>query len=142
MLPRIQQPLPSETPGQAPSLHENCHFNGLFYVHCKTHGTYGFTSHPKDEAISVSISVSIILYIVSENVKYTPQIQAINRVKLNTLVKFIKLFDVFNLSPCTARSYQNVRGLLFCKNLAVTFQFNSKVSSILSLEKEILFVIG
>ena len=26
---------------------------GFFYVHYTTHGTYSFTSHPKDEAITV-----------------------------------------------------------------------------------------
>ena len=36
-----------ETPGQAPSLSRPV----FFYVHYTTHGTYSFTSHPKDEAI-------------------------------------------------------------------------------------------
>ena len=40
-----------ETPGQAPSLNDKC--PGFFYVHYTTHGTYSFTSHPKDEAITV-----------------------------------------------------------------------------------------
>ena len=41
-----------ETPGQAPLLfHDKC--PGFFYVHYTTHGTYTFTSHPKDEAIMV-----------------------------------------------------------------------------------------
>ena len=31
--------------------HDKCH--GFFYVHYTTHGTYSFTSHPKDEAIMV-----------------------------------------------------------------------------------------
>ena len=31
--------------------HDKC--TGFFYVHCTTHGTYSFTSHPKDEAIMV-----------------------------------------------------------------------------------------
>ena len=31
--------------------HDKC--PGLFYVHYTTHGTYSFTSHPKDEAIMV-----------------------------------------------------------------------------------------
>ena len=33
--------------------HEKC--PGFFYVHYTTHGTYSFTSHPKDEAIMVNI---------------------------------------------------------------------------------------
>ena len=40
-----------EAPGQAPSLYDKC--PGFFYVHYTTHGTYSFTSHPKDEAIMV-----------------------------------------------------------------------------------------
>ena len=32
-------------------LHDKC--PGFFYVHYTTHGTYSFTSHPKDEAIMV-----------------------------------------------------------------------------------------
>ena len=31
--------------------HDKC--PGFFYVHYTTHGTYSFTSHPKDEAIMV-----------------------------------------------------------------------------------------
>ena len=31
--------------------HDKC--SGFFYVHYTTHGTYNFTSHPKDEAIMV-----------------------------------------------------------------------------------------
>ena len=31
--------------------HDKC--SGFFYVHYTTHGTYSFTSHPKDEAIVV-----------------------------------------------------------------------------------------
>ena len=31
--------------------HDKC--PGFFYVHYTTHGTYSFTSHPKDEAITV-----------------------------------------------------------------------------------------
>ena len=31
--------------------HDKC--PGFFYVHYITHGTYSFTSHPKDEAIMV-----------------------------------------------------------------------------------------
>ena len=42
-----------ETPGQAPSLSRFCKCPGFFYVHYTTHGTYSFTSHPKDEAIMV-----------------------------------------------------------------------------------------
>ena len=40
-----------ETPGQTPSLNDKC--PGFFYVHYTTHGTYIFTSHPKDKAIMV-----------------------------------------------------------------------------------------
>ena len=41
-----------EKPGQAPfSFTNKCPV--LFYVHYTTHGTYSFTSHPKDEAIMV-----------------------------------------------------------------------------------------
>ena len=32
-------------------IHDKC--PGFFYVHYTTHGTYSFTSHPKDEAIMV-----------------------------------------------------------------------------------------
>ena len=47
----VQGAIP-ETPGQAPLLfHDKC--TGFFYVHYTTHGTYSFTSHPKDEAIMV-----------------------------------------------------------------------------------------
>ena len=46
----LQQTKP-ETPGQTPSLNDKC--TGFFYVHYTTHGTYSFTSHPKDEAIMV-----------------------------------------------------------------------------------------
>ena len=45
------QPTKPETPGQTPSLNDKC--TGFFYVHYTTHGTYSFTSHPKDEAIMV-----------------------------------------------------------------------------------------
>ena len=31
--------------------HDKC--PGLFYMHYTTHGTYSFTSHPKDESIMV-----------------------------------------------------------------------------------------
>ena len=48
---RILQPTKPETPGQTPSLNDKC--TGFFYVHYTTHGTYSFTSHPKDEAIMV-----------------------------------------------------------------------------------------
>ena len=48
---RNLQPTKPETPGQTPSLNEEC--TGFFYVHYTTHGTYSFTSHPKDEAIMV-----------------------------------------------------------------------------------------
>ena len=45
-----------ETPGQAPSqVHDKC--PGFFYVHYTTHGTYIFTSHPKDEVIMVKCLV-------------------------------------------------------------------------------------
>ena len=41
-----------ETTGASPLLFYNkC--PGFFYVHYTTHGTYSFTSHPKDEAIMV-----------------------------------------------------------------------------------------
>ena len=41
-----------ESPGQAPfSFTNKC--RRFFYVHYTTHGTYSFTSHPKDEAIMV-----------------------------------------------------------------------------------------
>ena len=33
--------------------HDTCKCPGFFYVHYTTHGTYSFTSHPKDEAIMV-----------------------------------------------------------------------------------------
>ena len=48
---RNLQPTKPETPGQTPSLNDRC--TGFFYVHYTTHGTYSFTSHPKDEAIMV-----------------------------------------------------------------------------------------
>ena len=48
---RNLQPTKPETPGQTPSLNDKC--TGFFYVHYTTHGTYSFTSHPKDEAIMV-----------------------------------------------------------------------------------------
>ena len=44
------QPLPTQ--GQPPnSLIEKC--NGFFHMYYTTHGTNGFTPHPKDEAIKV-----------------------------------------------------------------------------------------
>ena len=48
---RNLQPTKPETPGQTPFLNDKC--TGFFYVHYTTHGTYSFTSHPKDEAIMV-----------------------------------------------------------------------------------------
>ena len=48
---RNLQPTEPETPGQTPSLNDKC--TGFFYVHYTTHGTFSFTSHPKDEAITV-----------------------------------------------------------------------------------------
>ncbi len=39
------------TLGRTPSLYDKC--TGFFYVRYTTHGTNGFTSHPKDEAIMV-----------------------------------------------------------------------------------------
>ena len=44
---RNLQPTKPETPGQSPSFNDKC--TGFFYVHYTTHGTYSFTSHPKDE---------------------------------------------------------------------------------------------
>ena len=41
----------SRNTGASPFDHDKC--PGFFYVHCTTHGTYSFTSHPKDEAIMV-----------------------------------------------------------------------------------------
>ena len=38
-------------PGKPLLFHDKC--PGFFYVHYTTHGTYTFTSHPKDEAIMV-----------------------------------------------------------------------------------------
>ena len=37
--------------GKPLHFHDKC--PGFFYVHYTTHGTYSFTSHPKDEAIVV-----------------------------------------------------------------------------------------
>ncbi len=51
LLQRIQQPLP-ETPGQTPFFLA-ISVTGFFYVRYTTHGTYGFTSNLKDEAIMV-----------------------------------------------------------------------------------------
>ncbi len=51
VLRRIQQPLP-ETPGQILLFVKSVAV--LFDVHYTTHRTYGFTSHPKDEAIMVN----------------------------------------------------------------------------------------
>ncbi len=49
---RILPPNQPETQGQPPLLFCNkC--TGFFYAHYTTHGTNGFTSHPKDEAIMV-----------------------------------------------------------------------------------------
>ena len=48
---RNLQPTKPETPGETPSLNDKC--TGFFYVYYTTHGTYSFTSHPKDEAIMV-----------------------------------------------------------------------------------------
>ena len=48
LLWRIQQPQQG-TPGRTPSLFDKC--TGFFYMRYTTHGTNGFTSHPKDEAI-------------------------------------------------------------------------------------------
>ena len=48
---RNLQPTKPETPGQTPSLNYKC--TGFFYQHYTTHGTYSFTSHPKNEAIMV-----------------------------------------------------------------------------------------
>ena len=48
MLRRIKQPQPG-TPGRTPSLFDKC--TGFFYMRYTTHGTNGFTSHPKDEAM-------------------------------------------------------------------------------------------
>ena len=39
------------TRGMPLLFHDKC--PGFFYVHYTTHGTYSFTSHPKDEAIMV-----------------------------------------------------------------------------------------
>ena len=39
------------TGGKPLLFHDKC--PGFFYVHYTTHGTYSFTSHPKDEAIMV-----------------------------------------------------------------------------------------
>ena len=44
VLRRIQQPQPG-TPGCTPSLFDKC--TEFFYMRYKTHGTNGFTSHPK-----------------------------------------------------------------------------------------------
>ena len=42
----------SRNTGASPLLfYDKC--PGFFYVHHTTHGTYSFTSHPKDEAIMV-----------------------------------------------------------------------------------------
>ena len=48
---RNLQPTKPETLRQIPSLNDKC--TGFFYVHYTTHGTYSFTSYPKDEAIMV-----------------------------------------------------------------------------------------
>ena len=48
VLQRIQQLQPG-TPGRAPSLFEKC--TGFFNMRYTTHGTNGFMSHPKDEAM-------------------------------------------------------------------------------------------
>ena len=52
VLRRIKQPH-SGTPGRTPSLFDKC--TGFFYMRYTTHGTNGFTSHPKDESIVRSI---------------------------------------------------------------------------------------
>ncbi len=48
---RNMQPIKPGTPGRTPSLFDKC--TGFFFVRYTTHGTNGFTSHPKDEAIMV-----------------------------------------------------------------------------------------
>ena len=40
------------TPGRTPSLFDKC--TGFFYMPYTTHGTNGFTSHPKDEETSLT----------------------------------------------------------------------------------------
>ncbi len=45
------QPIKLRMPGQTPFLYDK--YTGIFDVHYTTHGTYGFTSHPKNEAIMV-----------------------------------------------------------------------------------------
>ena len=52
MLRRIQQPQPG-TPGRTPYLFDKC--TGFFCMHYTTHGTNGFMSHPKDEAMAMCL---------------------------------------------------------------------------------------
>ena len=47
------QPTKPGTLGQTPSLIDK--YTGFFYVHYTTHGTNGFTSHPKDESSWLSV---------------------------------------------------------------------------------------
>ncbi len=44
-------PIKQGIPGRTPSLCDKC--TGFFYVRHTTHGTNGFTFHPKDDAIMV-----------------------------------------------------------------------------------------
>ena len=46
---RNMLPIRPGTPGRTPSLFDKC--TGFFYMRYTTHGTNGFTSHPKDEAM-------------------------------------------------------------------------------------------
>ena len=45
--------------------HDKC--PGFFYVHYTTHGTYSFTSHPKDEAIMVKCLFNEIANKIPDN---------------------------------------------------------------------------
>ena len=55
--------------------YDNC--PGIFYVHYTTHRTYSFTSHPKDEAISVLLKdTSVTTGIRTHILLLTPELES------------------------------------------------------------------
>ena len=120
--------------------HDKC--PGFFYVHYTTHGTYIFTSHPKDEAIMVRVSVLLKDTSaatgqagIRTHILATPELEsnALDR-SATTLQYFSPILIVLGCSFKLLESNPLLSGKVFCSGRSIVI-----ISKILYQAKYVLF---